>query len=73
MATEKAEKRSGMRQQIEIAISSLKRIFGLRETLASTLVGLATRVAAKITAYTYAIYVNRLLGCPQGRIKEVWT
>jgi hypothetical protein len=72
LATEKAEKRSGVRQQIEIAISSLKRVFGLRETLATTLVGLATRIAAKITAYTYAFYVNRMLGRPQGKIKEVW-
>jgi Transposase DDE domain len=72
LATEKAEKRSGVRQQIEIALSSLKRVFGLRETLATTLVGLATRIAAKITAYTYAFYVNRMLGRPQGKIKEVW-
>jgi hypothetical protein len=72
LATEKAEKRSAVRQQIEIALSSLKRVFGLRETLATTLVGLATRIAAKITAYTYAFYVNRMLGRPQGKIKEVW-
>jgi len=42
------------------------------ETLATTLVGLATRVAAKIAAYTYAFLVNRVLGRPQGRIKELW-
>jgi hypothetical protein len=40
--------------------------------LATTLVGLATRVAAKITAYTYAFLVNRMLDRPQGRIKELW-
>jgi Transposase DDE domain len=43
LATERAERRRGVRQHIEIAISSLKRVFGLGETLATTLVGLATR------------------------------
>jgi hypothetical protein len=50
----------------------LKRVFGLGETLATTLVGLAVRIAAKITAYTYAFLVNRRLGRPQGKIKELW-
>jgi hypothetical protein len=36
------------------------------------LVGLLTRIAAKVTAYTYGFFVNRLLGRPQGRIKELW-
>ncbi len=72
LATERAERRRGVRQHIEIAFSSLKRVFGLGETLATTLVGLATRIAAKITAYTYGFYVNRLLGRPQGHIKELW-
>src|SRR3712207_739428 len=54
LATERSEKRAGVRQRVEIALSSLKRVFGLGETLASTLVGLATRIAAKICAYTYA-------------------
>ena len=72
LATEHSERRVGVRQQIEIAISSLKRVFGLGETLATTLVGLATRIAAKICAYTYAFLVNRLLGRPQGHIKELW-
>ena len=41
--------------------------------MATTLVGLATRiVAAKITAYTYAFLINRTMGRPQGRIKELW-
>jgi len=57
---------------VEITISSLKRVFGLGETLATTLVGLATRIVAKIAAYTYALAVNRTLGRPQGRIKELW-
>ena len=50
----------------------MKRVFGLGETLATTLVGLATRIAAKICAYTYALLVNRHLDRPQGRIKELW-
>ncbi len=72
LATERAERRRGVRQCIEIALSSLKRVFGLGETLATTLTGLATRIAAKICAYTYAFYINRMLGRPQGKIKELW-
>jgi hypothetical protein len=30
------------------------------------------RVVAKITAYTFGFYINRMLGRPQGRIKELW-
>src|SRR5918998_1954829 len=71
LATERSERRRGVRQQIEIALSSLKRVFGLGETLATTLVGLATRIAAKMTAYTYAFLVNRRLGRPQGKIKDL--
>ena len=72
LRTERSERRAGVRQRVEIAISSLKRVFGLGETLATTLVGLATRIAAKICAYTYAFSVNRMLGRPQGHIKELW-
>jgi hypothetical protein len=72
LVTEPSERRRGVRQQVEIALSSLKRVFGLGETLATTLVGLATRIAAKIAAYTYAFVVNRILKRPQGRIKELW-
>jgi hypothetical protein len=72
LATERSERRRGVRQHIEIALSSLKRVFGLGETLATTLIGLATRIAAKICAYTYGFYVNRVLGRSQGRIKELW-
>jgi hypothetical protein len=72
LSTEPSERRCGVRQRIEIALSSLKRVFGLGATLATTLVGLATRIAAKICAYTYAFVVNRMLGRPQGRIKELW-
>src|SRR5215208_1638878 len=72
LVTERSGRRPGVRQQVEIALSSLKRVFGLGETLATTLTGLATRIAAKIAAYTYAFLVNRRLGRPQGRIKELW-
>jgi Transposase DDE domain len=72
LVTELSERRRGVRQRVEIALSSLKRVFGLGETLATTLVGLATRIATKIAAYTYAFLVNRRLGRPQGRIKELW-
>jgi hypothetical protein len=65
-------RQGGKRQQVEIAIASLKRVFGIGETLATTLVGLATRIAAKICAYIYAFYVNRLFGRPQGQIKDLW-
>jgi hypothetical protein len=40
--------------------------------VATTLVGLATRIAAKICAYTYAFLVNRRLDRPQEKIKELW-
>ena len=60
LATGRSERRHGVRQQVEIALSSLKRVFGLGETLASTLVGLTTRIAAKICAYTYAFLVNSM-------------
>ena len=72
VTSEASARRPGLRQQIEIAFSTLKRVFGLGETLAKTLVGFATRIAAKITAYTYAFLVNRMMGRPQGRIKELW-
>jgi hypothetical protein len=71
LVTERS-KQGGKRQQVEVMLASLKRVFGIGETLASTLVGLSTRIAAKITAYTYAFLVNRRLGRPQGRIKELW-
>lgn len=72
LATEGASRRPAARQQVEVCFAHLKRAFGLGETLATTLVGLATRIAAKVTAYTYGLYVNRILGRPQGRIKELW-
>jgi len=72
LATERADRRPAVRQQAEVCFATLKRTFGLGATLAKTLVGLATRIAAKICAHAYGLYVNRLLGRPQGRIKELW-
>lgn len=72
LVSESAQRRPGVRQQIEVAFSSLKRVFGLGQTLATTIVGLAIRIAAKITAYTYGFLINRMLGRPQGKIKELW-
>ena len=72
VSKEASARRPGVRQQIEIAFSSLKRTFGLGETLATTLGGLLTRIAAKVSAYTYAFLINRVLGRPQGHIKELW-
>lgn len=71
LVTERS-RQDGKRQQIEVAFSTLKRTFGIERTLAKTLVGLVTRIVAKISAYTHGFYVNRLLGRPQGRIKELW-
>ena len=72
LAAERAQRRPAVRQQVEVCFSALKRAFGLGEALAKTLVGLATRIAAKVAAYTYGLYVNRLFGRPQGLIKELW-
>jgi hypothetical protein len=72
LQTERADRRPEIRQQVEVCFATLKRAFGIGETLATTLVGLATRIAAKVCAYTYGLYVNRLLGRPQGRVKELW-
>lgn len=71
LITERADQR-GVRQQIEIAFANLKGAFGLGWTLATTLTGIVMRVVAKITAYTFGLYINRLLGRPQGKIKELW-
>ena len=72
LATEKANRRPPIRQQVEVCFAALKAVFGLDGTLAKTLTGLVTRVAAKVAAYTFGLYVNRLLGRRQGRIKELW-
>lgn len=72
LVTERSRQNGKRQQEAEVLFSALKRTFGIDRTLAKTLVGLAIRIAAKITAYTYAFYVNRLLGRPQGRIKDLW-
>lgn len=72
LAVERADRRPQVRQQVEVCFAALKRVFGMDRTPATTLVGPVTRIAAKVTAYTYGLYVNRLLGRPQGRIKELW-
>jgi len=72
LRTERADRRPAIRQQVEVCFATLKRAFGMGETLARTLTGLVTRIAAKVAAYTYGLYVNRLLGRPQGRVKELW-
>ena len=71
LATEKADRRAPMRQQVEVCFAALKGVFGMEGTLAKTLTGMVTRIAAKVAAYTYGLYVNRLLGRPQGCIKEL--
>jgi hypothetical protein len=68
--TERSDQHGG-RSRIEIALSRFKRVFGLGWTLATTLVGLVSRIAAKICAYTYGFQVNRLPGRAQGRVKEL--
>ncbi len=72
LATHIADRRPAIRQQVEVCFAALKGVFGMDGTLAKTLTGLVTRVAAKVAAYTYGLYINRLLGRPQGRIKELW-
>lgn len=72
LQTERADRRPAIRQQVEVCFATLKRAFGMGETLATTLTGLVTRIASKVAAYTYGLYVNRLLGRPQGRVKELW-
>jgi len=52
-------RQGGKRRQAEIAFSSLKRVFGIERALAKTLVGLATRIVAKIAAYTYYLRLPR--------------
>jgi hypothetical protein len=72
LTTERADRRPSVRQHIEVCFAALKGTFGLGRTLATTLVGLATRIAAKMTAHAYGCCVNRILGRPQGRIKALW-
>lgn len=52
------------KRQAVVLFSALKGTFSIDWTLAERLAGLATRIAAKIAAYTYAFYANRLLRRP---------
>ena len=72
LATEKADRRPPIRQQVEVCFAALKCVFGMDRTLAKTLTGLVTRIVAKVSAYTQGFYINRSLGRPHGRIKELW-
>jgi hypothetical protein len=72
LAVERADRRPAIRQMAEVCFAALKGTFGMGETLATTLTGLVTRIAAKVAAYTYGLYINRLIGRPQGCVKELW-
>jgi hypothetical protein len=48
----------------------LKRVFGLSETLATTLIGLATGSRWRIASYTRAFFVNRRLGRCQAQSRS---
>ena len=72
LAVERADRRPAIRQMAEVCFAALKGTFGMGETLATTLTGLVTRIAAKLSAYTYGLYINRHLSRPQGRVKELW-
>ncbi len=72
LAVERADRRPAIRQMAGVCFAALKRTFGMGETLATTLTGLVTRIAAKLTAYTYGLYINWRLGRPQGHLKELW-
>jgi hypothetical protein len=50
------------RRQIETTISSLERVEDIEDTGAKTVLGLSTRVIAKITSYTFRYYLLRFYG-----------
>jgi hypothetical protein len=50
------------RRQIETTFSSLDRVEGLEDHGAKTVLGLATRTIAKVTAYTFRMYLLRFHG-----------
>ena len=61
LATEKADRRPPIRQQVEVCLAALKRVFGMDVTFAKTLTGLAIRIAAKVAAYTPTAVIST--GC----------
>jgi len=50
------------RRQIETTISSLERVEDVEDTGAKTVLGLSTRVIAKVTSYTFRHYLLRFYG-----------
>ena len=71
LATEKADRRPPIRQQVEVCFAALKRVFGMDGTLAKTLTGLATSIAAKVAAYTAGRLLNERHGRPLRSFAEL--
>ena len=65
LATEKAHRRPPIRQQVQVCLAILKGVFGMDGTLAKTLTGLVTTIAAKVAAYTFTVCTST--GCSGGR------
>lgn len=59
------------RKRIEITINQLKDQFNLTRLRAKSLLGLITRIMGIILSMTLAVLVNRLLGRPDFKIKEL--
>lgn len=60
-----------LRQLIEVVNAQLAEQFRLEQTRAKTLWGLVTRVEAKLTAHTFGVYLNVLLGRPALALKTL--
>jgi hypothetical protein len=71
LVTEPSERR-GLRQRVGIERLQLEEGIRPGRDAGDHPRGAAARIVAKIAAYTYALAVNRTLGRPQGRIKELW-
>lgn len=59
------------RKRIEITISQLKDQFNLTRLRAKSILGLTVRIMGLILTMTLAVFVNRLLGRPDFKIKEL--
>jgi hypothetical protein len=66
-----ARRAARLRQLIEVVNSQLVGQFQLERSLAKTLVGLVTRVQAKLTAHTLGVYLNTLAGEPPLALKTL--
>jgi len=66
-----ARRAARLRQLIEVVNSQLVGQFRLERSLAKTLVGLITRVQAKLTAHTLGVYLNLLAGHPPLALKAL--